>query len=114
MGFAYAREWPESWRGPIDVDAGLVVPGLEASSGSSGLAILGARAFGDDRYHQSLMRSVDTFAGPQTHDGERQYAMSNGVGDAVILYGLVEGPLRARFHAQAIPLDKGAILGADD
>lgn len=96
LGFGYAREWAADQAGFIDVDAGIVVPVLMAGSGSSGLAILGARAFGDDDWHASLMRSLDTFALPRSGEGERRYGMSNGVGDAAILYGLVEGPLRAR------------------
>jgi len=38
LGFGSAREWPRSWRGPQDVDSGLILAGLDISAGSSGLA----------------------------------------------------------------------------
>src|SRR5439155_867256 len=47
FGFGYAREWPAQWKGSADVDSGPIIPGLEASAGSSGLAFVGASAFGD-------------------------------------------------------------------
>ncbi len=28
LGFGYGLEWPASWQGPMDVDSGMVVPGL--------------------------------------------------------------------------------------
>ena len=48
LGFGYAKEWPASWKGPADVDSGPVIPGLEISAGSSGLAFVGTWVF-DDR-----------------------------------------------------------------
>ena len=39
LGFGYATEWPASWTGPMDVDSGMVIPGLGVSAGSSGMAL---------------------------------------------------------------------------
>lgn len=49
LGLGYAREWPEGYENGVDVDSGPLVPGLEASASSSGLAIAASRAYGDDR-----------------------------------------------------------------
>ena len=95
LGLGYALEWPPSQPAPLDVDAGEIVPVLGASTSSSGLAIIAARSFRDDVWHAALLRSLDWTAGPTEEDGTLAYARSNQVGDAVILYGLVEGPLRA-------------------
>jgi hypothetical protein len=93
LGFGYAREWPVSYVGPMDVDSGPVVPVLEISPGSSGLAIMGATAFGDTAYFQRLLTSL-RFAGfPLKTDGQLRFCASNQVGDAVLLYAMVLGPL---------------------
>lgn len=95
VGFGWAREWPASTASPReDVDSGFVVPILRASSGSSGLAILGASAFGDGVYRGELLASLELAGEPSaTHD---RYGLSNPVGDAVILYSLSFGPLWER------------------
>ena len=93
MGFGYAKEWPASWRGTVDVDSGPVVPVLDMSAGSTGLAILAAASFGDDEYLQGLLTSLQFAAFPVRGNGELKYAASNQVGDAVLLYALVQGPL---------------------
>lgn len=93
LGFAWAREWPKSWVGPMDVDSGPVVPIVEASAGSSGTAFVAASSFEDREYWEGLLTSLD-FAGFPSGDGERlRYAASNQVGDAVLLYSMVLGPL---------------------
>ncbi|MBL7222370.1 MAG: hypothetical protein ISS72_00825 [Candidatus Brocadiae bacterium] len=93
LGFGYSREWPRSWRGPMDIDSGPVVPVLEASASASGLAMVAARSFGDTEYFGALLASLE-FAGlPIERDGARRYAASNAVGDAVVLYAMVLGPL---------------------
>ncbi len=97
FGFGWAREWPPSWRGPMDVDSGPVIPVLEVSAGSSGLAFLGASAFGDREYFASLRTSLDFAAFPVATDGGLRYAAGNAVGDAVLLYAAVQGPLWKRF-----------------
>ena len=93
LGFGYAREWPPSSTGEMDVDSGPIVPLLEASPGSSGLALLGASAFGDDAYFASLTASLELGAFPAHQRGALRYRASNQVGDAVILYSAVQGPL---------------------
>lgn len=92
-GFGSAREWPASWNGPADVDSGPIIPVLNISAGSSGLALLGAAAFGDDDYLASLAATLDFAAFPKRTRGELKYCASNQVGDAVMLYAAVLGPL---------------------
>jgi len=93
LGFAWAREWPESWRGPMDVDSGPVIPVFEISAGSSGLAFVGAAAFGDDAYYKQLAATLRFSAFPYQRRGELKFCASNQVGDAVLLYSTVLGPL---------------------
>jgi hypothetical protein len=93
LGFGYAREWPASWVGPQDVDSGPVIPVLEISAGSSGLALLGSRAFDDNGYFRSLHTTMDFAAFPTERQGRLRYCASNQVGDAVLLYAAVCGPL---------------------
>lgn len=93
LGFGYAREWPASWQGEMDVDSGPVLPILRISAGSSGLAILGAASFGDTPYLRQLLTSLEYGGFPSTRDGRRRYCAANTVGDAVVLYALVQGPL---------------------
>ncbi len=92
LGFAYAREWPVSWDGQCDVDSGPVVPVLGISAGSSGLALLGARAFDDGPYFRGLRTSLDFAAFPCQREGRLRYCASNQVGDAVLFYAAVLGP----------------------
>ena len=101
VGFGYAREWPESWVGPVDVDSGPTVPLLEANAGSSGLALLGAAAFDDTDYLRQLLTSLELAGMPQpADDGGLRYAASNHVGDAVVLYALTCGPLWERVRGE--------------
>ncbi|MCH2205009.1 MAG: hypothetical protein MK132_03945 [Lentisphaerales bacterium] len=93
FGFAYAREFPKGFDGEADVDSGPIIPIIEASASSSGLAILGAAAFNDSQYLQDLLTSVNFAGFPEDKDGKRRYLASNPVGDAVLLYALMEGPL---------------------
>lgn len=92
-GFGWAREWPDSWRGPADIDSGPIIPILDASAGASGLAFVGAATF-DDRHTLSQLLASLELAGFPTWEGEKlYYAASNQVGDAVLLYALLQGPL---------------------
>jgi len=88
LGFGYAREWPRSSVGPVDIDSGPVVPLLEASPASSGLALIAAAAFGDATFYDQLRASLDFAAFPIERDGRLRYAASNQVGDAVMLYAM--------------------------
>ncbi|HEY8075425.1 MAG TPA: hypothetical protein VIF62_14975 [Labilithrix sp.] len=92
LGFGWAREWPRSAPERPDVDSGPIVPFLGASAGSSGLALLGASAFGDDAWLSQLLASLELAAYP---DGAK-FQASNDVGDAVLFYALSYGPLFAR------------------
>jgi len=93
LGFGYSREWPESSEGAMDIDSGPIVPILEASASASGLAFLGAAGFHDVQYLTQLMTSLN-FAGFPVKQGDTlRYQASNPVGDAVLLYALVQGPL---------------------
>ena len=93
LGFGYAREWPATFRGPADVDSGPIIPVLDISAGSSGLAFVGASAFGDEAYLRSLLASLNLGGFPTTKHGTLRYCASNQVGDAVLLYALTFGPL---------------------
>lgn len=93
VGFGYAREWPVSCAGPADVDSGPIVPLLGASASSSGLAILAAAAFDDRSFLTGLLASLNFVGFPVERDGQLRYCASNPVGDAVLLYAMVLGPL---------------------
>lgn len=97
IGYAWAREWPRGAAMRADVDSGPIVPWLDASAGSSGLALLGASAFHDEAYLGGLLASLE-LAG--FRDGGRYFA-SNQAGDAVILYALSFGPLWRRVRSAA-------------
>jgi hypothetical protein len=93
LGFGYAREWPDSWRGPADIDSGPIVPVLDISAGSSGQALLGAMTFDDPGFALRLLTSLALGGFPIERQGELRFAASNAVGDAVVLYALTQGPL---------------------
>jgi hypothetical protein len=95
-GFGYAREWPVSWVGGNDVDSGFVIPGLGASPGASGLALVGAAAFGDREFSDALHAALGLGAFPEADGEELRYCASNQVGDAVLAYSMALGPLWAR------------------
>lgn len=103
LGFAYAREWPVGGLAGADVDSGPIVPGLDVSAGSSGLALVGASAFGDLEYLTGLHATLDFAAFPIERDGGLRYAASNQVGDAVLLYSTALGPLWEEAQAGAKP-----------
>jgi len=108
LGFGWAREWPDSAEvSRADVDSGPIVPLLEASPGSSGLAILGASAFGDEAWLGALLASLE-LAGVR-EEATGRYLASNDVGDAVLLYALSFGPLWQRARA---PEGRSALLEA--
>ncbi len=93
VGFGWSAEWPRGHGKFADVDSGPVVPLLDASPGSSGLAILGASAFGDEDMRDDLLRSLE-FAAFPVHDGaQTHYAAAGTIGSAVVAYALRFGPL---------------------
>jgi hypothetical protein len=93
LGFGYAREWPASWVGHMDVDSGPVIPVLGVSAGSSGLAFAGASAFRDEAFLSSLLTTLNFAGFPSRRGAALKYCASNQVGDAVLLYAAVLGPL---------------------
>jgi hypothetical protein len=96
LGFGWAREWPAGAAGHVDVDSGAIIPLLGASAGSSGLAVLGASAFGDDAFRDALLSSLELAAMPRDGASGRRYLASNRVGDAVLFDALAFGPLLAK------------------
>lgn len=95
-GFGWSREWPASWTGPTDIDSGAVIPVLGVSAGGSGLAFIGAASFGDAAFLQQLHTTLDFAAFPRREQGRLKYCASNQVGDAVMLYSSVLGPVWER------------------
>jgi len=95
-GFGYAKEWPDSYAGPIDVDSGPIIPIVEASAGSSGCSLVAAAAFADLDYLRALTTTLELAAFPIRDASGLRYAASNQVGDAVLLYALTQGPLWER------------------
>lgn len=93
LGFSYAREWPASWRNQADVDSGPIIPVVDASAGSSGTAFIGAGAFDDRPLISGLLTSLNFAGFPEKDANGLRYNASNQVGDAVLLYALVQGPL---------------------
>ncbi|MCU1283451.1 MAG: putative hydrolase [bacterium] len=92
LGFAWASEWPASRRGARDIDSGAVVPLLDVSAGSSGLAFVAAATFGDGDFLRELGTTLELGAFPIDDRHGRRYAASNQVGDAVLLYAAKLGP----------------------
>lgn len=98
LGFGLAREWPEKQKvragAGADIDSGPIVPLLQASPGASGMALLGATAFGDRDTERDLRRSLNLAAIPQSpRSGELAYAAAGPMGNAVVLHALTTGPL---------------------
>ena len=93
LGFGFAREWPSTWRGHEDVDSGPIIPILDASTSSSGLAIIPAMGFEDHAFARSLGASLNLMGFPSERLGGTAFLASNQVGDAVLAYALCQGPL---------------------
>jgi hypothetical protein len=103
LGFSYAREWPASWDGPADIDSGPIIPGFNISAGASGMAFIGATAFGDDRFTSSLAATLDFAGFPSRSQGRLKYCASNQVGDAALLYATTLGPLWEQIRQRGKP-----------
>jgi Linalool dehydratase/isomerase len=100
LGFGLAREWPRGTQAHSDVDSGPIVPVLGASPGASGLALLGATAFGDTATARMLGRSLELAAvATKPRAGELQYAAAGPMGNAVVLHALTTGPLFGKVMA---------------
>lgn len=105
LGFGYSREWPVSCKGYMDIDSGPVVPILGTSVSASGLAFIAASSFHDKEYFSSLITSLNCGGFPLEKDGMLYYQAGNPVGDSVLLYAFVEGPLWERIGGKGIPHD---------
>ena len=103
LGFGYAHEWPKSWKGEADIDSGPIIPFFEISAGSSGMAFIGASAFGDGKFLTSLAATLDFAAFPSRTGGRLKYCASNQVGDAALLYAATLGPLWQKVKTGAKP-----------
>jgi hypothetical protein len=101
LGFGFSREWPAGLATERDIDAGAVIPLLDAGAGGSGMAFVGAAAFGDRDYLRSLLASLNCAAFPVRRDGELRFAASNLVGDATLLYAASLGPAWAEVKRRA-------------
>jgi hypothetical protein len=96
LGFGYAHEWPEDWRGEANIDSGPIIPVFDVSAGSSGMAFIGASSFGDDEFLTSLATTLNFAGFPSRTGGRLKYCASNQVGDAAMLYAATLGPLREK------------------
>ena len=104
LGFGFSREWAVGQEQAMDIDSGPVIPLVGASASASGLAVLGAAAFDDQAYLAQLMTSLECGGFPDRSEGRLRYLASNAVGDAVLLYAMVEGPLWQRvLHPPSTP-----------
>jgi hypothetical protein len=103
LGFGYAHEWPKSWKGPLDIDSGPIIPVFDISAGSSGMAFIGASTFGDERFLTSLAITLDFAGFPSRTGGRLKYCASNQVGDAALLYAATLGPLWQKVKTGAKP-----------
>jgi hypothetical protein len=74
----------------------MVIPVLEVSAGSSGMAFVAASNFHDVDFLQALNATLDMAAFPSRKNGQLKYCASNQVGDAALLYASVLGPLWER------------------
>ncbi len=100
LGFGFAREWPQSWKGPRDIDAGQVMPLVQASPSSSGLAFVAARSFGDTAFLKALAASLQLGGFPAEQDGTLTFYACNPLGEAVLLYSMAAGPLWKKVKEQ--------------
>lgn len=103
LGFGYAHEWPESWKGEANIDSGPIIPVFDVSAGSSGMAFLGASSFRDDQFLGSLAATLDFAGFPSRTGGRLKYCASNQVGDAALLYAATLGPLWEKVKTGARP-----------
>jgi hypothetical protein len=93
FGLGYAREWPEGSRSGVDVDSGPIVPILQASASSSGMAVVASRAFGDEHWNGQLVDALGAAEAVLAVDPHLAEMADNPVGRAVLLWGLGFGPV---------------------
>ena len=93
LGFGFAREWPASWKGPLDIDSGPVLPILHVSPSSSGLAFIAASAFDDKDFLKKLLTTLNMGGLPTEDDKTLSYNSCSQVGEAVVFYSMTFGPI---------------------
>jgi len=93
LGFGFAREWPASYKGPLDIDSGPVVPVVKASPSSSGLAFVAAGSFDDEEFLKGLFASLRLGGFEKKQNGAISFYACNQVGEAVLLYSMALGPM---------------------
>ena len=93
FGFGYSKEWPTMALEAVDVDSGIIVPLLGASASASGLALAAAAGFGDRDFYRGLRTSLELGAFPERDDEVATFLMAGAIGDPVIFYSTVVGPL---------------------
>lgn len=96
FGFGYSREWPLSWYGRIDIDSGGVISLIDISPSASGFAMLAAQSFRDASIARGILPTLRLGGFPLEEQGKLKFEASNLVGDAVMLYAMVEGPVWER------------------
>jgi hypothetical protein len=97
-GFDYARENPRGLHGSNAIDSGVVVPGIDVSAGSTGMAFLAASTFGDREFLDGLASTMDFGGFPVEGKDGLRYAAGNQVSDAVFLYASTMGPVWERLR----------------
>ena len=95
----YAKEWPESAVGPMDIDSGPLVPIIDASASSSGFALLASQAFGSRAWNRQLRRSLGAAFLAMKFDPYLAEVADNPVGQTVVLWGLSFGPMWEKMGA---------------
>ncbi len=93
FGFGYSKEWPRYSLSAMDIDSGMVVPVFGASASASGLALVAAAAFEDRSFYRKLRTSLKYGAFPSVDDERATFRMAGAIGDPVIFYSTVVGPL---------------------
>ena len=93
LGLGYAREWPASAAGFPDVDSGPIVPFIDASASSSGLALAASRIHGDTRWHGQLVAALGAAELVLLGLPRLAEMADNPVGQAVVAWGTGAGPL---------------------
>ena len=111
LGLGYAREWPVGLGNASDVDSGPIVPGLEASASSSGLAIGASRALGDERWHGQLVAALGAAEILMAGLPPLAEMADNPVGKSVIVWGMGVGPLFERIALEEAPQGTAAARG---
>lgn len=99
LKFGFSREWPLSWKGQLDCDAGGIFSLLQASPSASVFALLAARTFGDNKMARAILSSLNIGGLPSGSAQELKFNASNLVGDAAIMHALVQGAVQKKVLA---------------